>query len=602
MASLLSTALFIGLLIILSHLWRLGQNIIRARRLKLPYITVSVDQSSLLWMVSMMPLRPVVEGFLPSSVYRRLKLTTFDWEWHEKRQPFLDYAGAGKTFVIAGCGSLFEVWTVDPEIAADVLSRANEFHLSQLGTSLLGAMGPNVLSTNGKAWSAQRRLLQQVVNERISKMAFEESLAQTRGMLDEVAEGGKQHYFEAEGLLGIANKFAINVLSATVMGINSPWADGAANQPPPPGFQTTFMGSVGILLSGIPGTFVLPRTLLLSWPRWAPGYEWMRRMGTAKTEFPQHVARLLKAERDGMQLHGGDDVAEAGKRSNILSQLLRASELGNTKESGPDRDADQKQPLLSELSLTSNLLVITGAGYDTSANSISYVLLLLARYPEWQDWLFEEIVKIAPKIEEHHNECDYDYAAVYPRAIRVQAFLHETLRLFTPLPRIHRDSQSAQTVRSSNGPLTLPAGTRVHIDLVALHLDPGVWRNIHRGSDPPFVAAVGSKYGTPCEEDELAFRPSRWLNADGTLFRPPRGSYLAWGGGGRICPGQKMSQVEIAAFMIMLLRKCEVKPQPLPEETEAEVHSRLDAAMQDSEWNPTLHMRKAAGVSLVERL
>ncbi|TLD28884.1 hypothetical protein PspLS_03347, partial [Pyricularia sp. CBS 133598] len=364
---------------------RLIRNIFRARQLKLPYIVVPVDQSSLAWILVMMPLKPLLEPLLPTSIYRRLKLTTFDWEWQEKRRPFDDYAasspqddgssGSGRTFVMAGGGSLLEVWTCDSELAIDVLSRAADFQLSKVGTTLLGAIGPSVLSANGKAWSGQRRILQQVINERIARLAFDESRDQTMDMLDEVFSASSSsssssgtittaHAIDAESVLGLAKRLAINVLSATVMGISSPWNAAADDQEPSRASRPP------------------------SWAPWAPSWPASR----AGLSCPAACFRTGRA--------GYPDMRGCGA-SNILS---------------------------------------------------------------------------------------------------------------------------------------------------------------------------------------------RWLDHSGILFRPPRGAYLAWGAGRRVCPGQKMSQVELAAFVMTLLRRCYVRGSPLPDETETQMLDRLDAAMMDSEFRSTLHM------------
>lgn len=526
----------------------------------------------------MMPLRPLAERVLPTRAYRRLKLATFDWEWHEKRKPFEDCAAP--TFVLAGCGSLLEVWTSDALVAADVLSNPAEFQVSKLGTALLGAIGPNVMSTNGKEWSIQRKLLQQVINERISKSTFGQTVAQTTGMLNEAAALNK-YTLEPKRVFSVSKRLAINVLNATVMGISSTWA--TQEELPLAGFQTTFIDAVATLLASIPGAFVVPAGILVRWPSWASNSKWMRRVGAAKMEFPRHVSHLFEAERDRF--------GEAGSKANILSQLFQASGRG-IQDGAPDK---RQPPILSEISLAANLFAVTGAGFDTSANSIANVLLLLARYPTWQQWLVEEIAEILPGGQD--DDARADYVAVYPRAVRMQAFFLETLRLFPPLPRIFRDAEAPQTIRSTRGTLALPAGTRVHIDVVALHLAPEPWRDLNRGSDPAGLGGVQGAAGA----DELAFRPSRWLGTDGRVFTPPRGAYLAWGMGGRVCPGQKMSQVEMVAFMATLLQRCEVRPVALDGETEVQTFARLDAAMQDSEWAPTMRMREGAGVELVER-
>ncbi|KAK0940387.1 hypothetical protein LTR91_027204, partial [Friedmanniomyces endolithicus] len=78
-----------------------------------------------------------------------------------------------------------------------------------------------------------------------------------------------------------------------------------------------------------------------------------------------------------------------------------------------------------------NLFVFGAAGFDTTANTLSYALVLLARYPAWQAWLVEEVDRIFPA--QPTSEQQLEYSAVFPQATRTLAFMYETLRLYTPL-------------------------------------------------------------------------------------------------------------------------------------------------------------------------
>ncbi|WQF88079.1 Putative cytochrome P450 [Colletotrichum destructivum] len=56
--------------------------------------------------------------------------------------------------------------------------------------------------------------------------------------------------------------------------------------------------------------------------------------------------------------------------------------------------------------------------------------------------------------------------------------------------------------------------------------------------------------------DALDFKPTRWLQPVSRgvdeapqLITPQRGAFLPWFAGLRVCPGQKMSQVELVAVV-----------------------------------------------------
>lgn len=263
-----------------------------------------------------------------------------------------------------------------------------------------------------------------------------------------------------------------------------------------------------------------------------------------------------------------------------MSQMIQAS------EQDPGRE---KALTLSEEEMIGNLFIFTAAGFETTANSLSYALTLLAKYPMWQDWLIEEVDDILPDKETQ----EFSYTSVHPRATRILAFMFETLRLYTPVVHMTKENITPQTIATSRGPIYLPAGTSLYINNIALHLDAEVWRGLNRGSDPDFVRSSPSAAAATLE-DEFVFRPSRWLNPAGSAqphFQPPKGAFIPWSAGPRVCPGQKMAQVEFAAVVLTLLHRHRVEAVPVfGGESPRQVEDRLEAQLNDSMSILTLQM------------
>lgn len=173
---------------------------------------------------------------------------------------------------------------------------------------------------------------------------------------------------------------------------------------------------------------------------------------------------------------------------------------------------------------------------------------------------------------------------------------HQVLRTYPPLIHLAKETVAPQVVTTSSGVYHIPAKCHTYVDVTALHLDGDVWRNVNRTDDDPQISV--DAYGNTGTEDEFAFRPSRWVNPPGasqTHFQPPKGAYVPWSTGPRVCPGQKMAQVEFTAIFLTLFRRHRIEPVPLPvggrEETENEINMRLDDLMKDSICVPTLQMR-----------
>lgn len=262
-------------------------------------------------------------------------------------------------------------------------------------------------------------------------------------------------------------------------------------------------------------------------------------------------------------------------RSNILSQLVTAS-----------RD-NEKGVMLTDSDLRGNLFIFTAAGFETTANTLTFAFSMLARHPEWQDWILEEIDSILSSSDE--------YVDVFPKATRVMAFLLETLRIFPPLIHIVKDTVSEVTIEKPESRLWLPKDTTVYVHVIGLHHEPAVWRNVNLDTDSTSVA-VQSQDGL---EDEQRFRPSRWINPPGsahTLFQPPKGSFLPWSAGPRVCPGQKMAQVEFTAAVVTLLRHHRVDPVIPVGMTREDVNKRLDAQIKDRQSIVTLEMKNVYNI------
>lgn len=432
----------------------------------------------------------------------------------------------------------------------------------------MGKFGDNVLTTNGNRWARQRKVIAGVINERISKAVFHESIRQSDGLLEEL-DSTDEKYVGTFRLFDMAKKITIHVLSGAGMGASVPWQD-STNEEPKAGFKQTYMQSVKSIINNVDGPLILPQWFLLNYPSFLPGYQKLKTLGYAIQEFPQHTHAML--DKESQRLRQEQSVS----RSNIMSQLVQASELGDPELNNEER----KKKALSDEEMMGNLFVFTAAGFDTTANTISYALVLLCRYPQWQDWLFEEVDSILS--DETVASEDLDYATIFPKATRVLAFMLETLRLFTPLIHMSKQTAKEQTIQTSSGTYWLPANTSVYVNVVALHLDPEIWRNLNLTTREEAN-----------DKDEYHFRPTRWINKTGSqhaLFQPPKGTYIPWSGGPRVCPGQKFAQVEFVTVFLMLLRRHKLSAVALENESPSDVEKRLDARMKDSMSVLTLQM------------
>lgn len=224
----------------------------------------------------------------------------------------------------------------------------------------MAKFGQNVLTSNGDSWTRQRKVVASVINERISKTVFEESIEQANGMLAELDESTVDGFVDTDRLFDMAKKITVNVLSGAGMGASVSWSEDRSVKPEP-GFKQTYIQSVKALLEGITGPLLFPKWLLLNYPDSFPGSRMMHSIGIAVEEFPAHTNRMLDQERERSHAN-----RSTNSRNNIMSQLVQASGQGD--DLSLEKSSTRKKALSDEETM-SNLFIFTAAGFDTTVRS-----------------------------------------------------------------------------------------------------------------------------------------------------------------------------------------------------------------------------------------
>ena len=546
------------LLFVSAHLvYNLTQNFITARTVGIPVVFAPVDQTSVLWIMLSPSYRQRLKRLLPTRVWSRICLTIGGWEFHEKRMPFDQFAGENRSFILLGL-SQFELWTADPQAVQDIVLRIRDFLVPESVGYALGRFGPNVLTTNGEQWARHRKVVASVVTERISKTVFEESLSHANKVLGEalVTSPGKDESTDTPLLFDMLTRITLDVLISAGLGDKVPWKV-EDKQTPDHGYTMSYTESLGLVTDNVLGVGLLPTKVLNGWPKFLPGYRMMTTAGRALLEVQRRNQSLLVKERERMENEGPSESTKA----DLMSNMVHTS----TSSGNP----------LSEDEMIGNLFIFTAAGFKTTAAALVYGIVLLARYPQWQEWILEEVDELTSIDGTEAME----YAVMYPKCIRIMAFMYEIMRLYGASTRLFKDVKSPQILQTSTGKIQVPANTRVFVDTVMIHRLP-CWRDLNHQSDPKDLSLDLHTL------DEEAFRPSRWINSPGSTsihFRPAKGTFLAWSGGPRICPGQKMAQIEFTAVILTLLKRHRIEVTPLRGEGRRQIEERLDARLQDSD-------------------
>jgi hypothetical protein len=147
---------------------------------------------------------------------------------------------------------------------------------------------------------------------------------------------------------------------------------GAAATQPPEGFYTTSITSVLTVVNNLPLAVFLPTEFLFLpfMPKIA------KDVGNAKIEFPLHLKMSITEER-----------RSPGSKSSLINSLVRLADDDKSATAKMSKTSNH----LTEDEIVGNLFFFTAAGFDTTANTLTFAIMALALHPDLQDWIIEEI-------------------------------------------------------------------------------------------------------------------------------------------------------------------------------------------------------------------
>ncbi|CAG2175942.1 unnamed protein product [Oppiella nova] len=183
--------------------------------------------------------------------------------------------------------------------------------------------------------------------------------------------------------------------------------------------------------------------------------------------------------------------------------------------------ADMNDKSLSYDELIAQCVMFLTAGYESSSATLSMCLHNIAKHPEVQHKLYEEIHTFHKQKKSSTDSYETMHSLKY-----MDAVIDETLRLFTS--PIARERVANEDYELKGTGITIKKGHLVHIPAYAMHRDPD-----------NFV-------------DPESFRPERFL-AENIAHNPY--TYLPFGAGPRNCIGMRLAQLEIKLALVNLLHQ-----------------------------------------------
>lgn len=275
--------------------------------------------------------------------------------------------------------------------------------------------GPTIATVGASDWPRMRKIVSAPFNENTNKLVWAESLSQAKDMLLSWTRCGNAG---ASGIAQDTRTLSLDVLAAT--GFRKSYRFRSYSESTDE-CTRDYRNALKIVLDNALFLMLAP-PMLLSLPFMPKG---LARIGQATTDFRQYMMDMLNEETSLLK----QDKPGTGS---LMTSFVRALQ---DHQKSIDVTKDVEGPSSKGLSVSEilgNIFAINFAGHDTTANTLAFGLLLLAAYPEVQDWIAEEAQEI---IKEESSET-WKYESLFPRLKRCQAVLVSIQKLLFshPLP------------------------------------------------------------------------------------------------------------------------------------------------------------------------
>lgn len=277
----------------------------------------------------------------------------------------------------------------------------------------------------------------------------------------------------------------------------------------------------------------------------------------------QELSKYLTNERQHKRRSGKSQVAETHR--SLLDRLVSAGES----------HSDAKEAPLQPEEVQGNMFIFSFAGHESNAHGIQFAMLALACLPQLQAMLQKEIDQITGGLPP--DQWSYEKHFSRFNEGMVAAVIHESLRVYTVLPLLLKQSTNAVPVVVGDKSYTIPENTIIIINVSATHRNPRYWP-VPKGS---------SQEGRPYAIS--SFQPLQWLKNDGKFLSPVPGSFVPFSDGPRGCIGLKFAMVELCVTLARIFAEYSIE---LDVPSFPNIDKSLDAR---SQWEQA---RKAAEFEL----
>ena len=399
---------------------------------------------------------------------------------------------------------------------------------------MLEPYGPNVVTTEGKEYNFHVRITAPPFNDGsgANDLVWKESMFQTRQLMDLWSRKESSRDLSLD-----INRLTLGVICLTGFGKRLDFAaeTSAPAKSIPPGYKLSLFQALHTVT-----TYMVK---ILLFPKWFMKMTSMKEIALAHSQLEKYLRAMIQSETANLNKDAEYESSEA--KGNLLTSVLRASA-----REGAALGQGRKQ--FTEDEVLGNLFLYLLAGFETTANAITYGLITLALRPDLQDKVISEVDGVYREAYSA-GRSELTYSDDFEKLEYTFGFMYEIFRLYSGVVIITKMIPKATTITvypESEEPHhhLLPAECRVYLNVNAVHYNERYWP----------------------EPSEI--KPERWMNestkgaaylsgkkvvaADRT--RQVKGTLMTFSGGGRACLGRKFAQAEYVSMLATLLSEYRV--------------------------------------------
>ncbi|XP_002137133.2 probable cytochrome P450 313a4 isoform X1 [Drosophila pseudoobscura] len=321
----------------------------------------------------------------------------------------------------------------EPQVVQDILTSPHCVNKGIIYKAVDDGAGVGLFSLKDPRWSVHRKLLNPAFGHKVLLSflpIFNKETAQLLSQLDALPGGGEKD------LIPLLQSLTLGIATQTTMGCDVKSEENF--------MSNSLMERYQCCLETMTDMCFSP-WLNSRWARQLSGKE--ANYYRAKTEIRAFIRKLIQKR---LSEDTEDSIKSKDKNIflNLATDLLRRGVF------------DWKN-----VEDESNIIVF--GAFETTANTVYYVLMLLAMFPQYQERAFEEIKSLFPNSGDFEVSYEDTQQMVY-----LDLVLNESMRVIPPVPVVSR--QTSQDLTLTNG-IVVPKGVQIAINMFHMHRSKKIW-------------------------------------------------------------------------------------------------------------------------------